>query len=56
MAITVPCRTLAELWRKRAEECRVIGELMHSIEAKAQMLRLSDTYEVLAAEAEARGR
>jgi len=56
MAITVPCRTLAELWRKRAEEVRVIASLYRSVEAKAQMIRLAQTYDYLAEVAEAEKR
>jgi cytochrome c biogenesis factor len=44
----------AKLYRARAEECLRIAELMTSIEARAQLLRVADTYTKLTNEAEQR--
>jgi hypothetical protein len=45
----------AEHWRSRAEEARVLAELMGDPVAKGTMLEIADQYERLAQRAEKRG-
>jgi hypothetical protein len=46
----------AEHWRSRAEEARVLAELMGDPLGKAAMLELADQYESLAQRAEERAK
>ena len=44
----VPCRTRAEGWRFRAEECRTLAEQFTNAQCQAQLQRLATTYEKIA--------
>ena len=44
----------SQVWRNRAEECRVLGESFHSRVTRERMLRVARDYERMAIRAAAR--
>jgi hypothetical protein len=41
-------KSLADFWRKRAEECRTVAETFKSKVCREQLSRLADTYDYIA--------